>query len=47
MNTYRNNIKAYAQSLYFSSDIKYESKLPHIIYEPHFYIFTIRPVFNS
>ena len=31
MNTYRNNIKAYAKSLYFSSDIKYESELPHII----------------
>lgn len=43
MNTYRNNIKAYAQSLYFSSDIKYESK----IYEPRFYVFTIRPVINN
>ena len=31
MNMYRNNIKAYAQSLYFLSDIKYESELPHII----------------
>ena len=47
MDMYRNNIKAYAQSLYFSSDIKYESELPHIIQEPRFYAFTIRPVFNS
>lgn len=47
MNTYRNNIKAYAQSLYFSNDIKYESKLPNIIQELRFYVFTIRPVFNS
>ena len=47
MNIYRNNIKAYAQSLYFSSAIKYESELPHIKQQPRFYALTIRPVFNS
>ena len=47
MNIYRNNIKAYAQSLYFSYDIKYESERPHIKQEPRFCALSIRPVFNS
>lgn len=47
MNTYRNNIKAYAQSLYFSDSIEYDTELPHIINEPRFCAFNIRPVINN
>lgn len=47
MCAYRNNIKAYAQSLYFSDDINHESELPHINQEPRFYAFNIRSVLNN
>ena len=47
MDMYRNNIKAYAQSLYFSKNKKYESEQPHIIQQPRFYAFPIRPVVNN
>ena len=47
MNISRDNIKAYAQSLYFSSLQKImKSERPHIIQTPRFYALSIRPVYN-